>query len=65
MSTSQDDKEYTFRDYLTYPEDERWEIIDGVPFMQASPTPVLGGTSNRLSYIVVPRRFQVVRHDNI
>ncbi|WP_092335780.1 Uma2 family endonuclease [Desulfosporosinus hippei] len=40
MSISQENKEYTFRDYLTYPEDERWEIIDGVPFMQASPTPV-------------------------
>lgn len=29
---------YTYADYLTWPEDERWEIIDGVPYMQAAPT---------------------------
>jgi Uma2 family endonuclease len=33
-------KKYTFADYLTYSEDERWEIIDGVPYMQAAPAPV-------------------------
>jgi Uma2 family endonuclease len=31
-------KKYTYADYLTWPEDERWEIIDGVPYMQAAPT---------------------------
>ena len=36
----QDKKEYTYADYLTYPDDERWEIIDGVPYMQAAPAPV-------------------------
>lgn len=40
MLLSQENKKYTFADYLTYPEDERWEIIDGVPYMQASPTPL-------------------------
>lgn len=29
---------YTYADYLTWPEGERWEIIDGVPYMQAAPT---------------------------
>ncbi|MDQ7096667.1 Uma2 family endonuclease [Desulfosporosinus sp. PR] len=30
---------YTYADYLTWPEEgERWEIIDGVPYMQAAPT---------------------------
>ncbi|CAA7599764.1 Restriction endonuclease type II-like [Acididesulfobacillus acetoxydans] len=28
----------TYADYLTWPEDERWEIIDGVPYMQSAPT---------------------------
>lgn len=40
MQLSQGNKKYTFADYLTYPEDERWEIIDGVPYLQASPTPL-------------------------
>lgn len=40
MPLSQEDKKYTYADYLTYPEDERWEIIDGVPYMQAAPSPI-------------------------
>ena len=28
-----------YADYLTWPEDERIEIIDGVPYMQATPSP--------------------------
>lgn len=40
MQLSKENKKYTFADYLTYPEDERWEIIDGVPYMQAFPTPL-------------------------
>ncbi len=32
------DRKCTYADYLTWPEDERWEIIDGVPYMQAAPT---------------------------
>ena len=34
------EKQYTYADYLTWPEDERWEIIDGVSYMQAAPSPV-------------------------
>lgn len=29
---------YTYADYVTWPEDERWEIIEGVPLMQSAPT---------------------------
>ena len=29
---------YTYADYMTWPEGESWEIIDGVPYMQAAPT---------------------------
>lgn len=29
-------EKYTYGDYLTWPEDERWEIIDGVPYLQAA-----------------------------
>ena len=29
---------YTYADYVTWPEGERWEIIDGVAYMQAAPS---------------------------
>lgn len=32
------DRHYTYADYLKFPEDERWEIIDGVAYSMA-PTP--------------------------
>lgn len=38
MQLSNDVKKYTYADYLTYPDDERWEIIDGVPYMQSAPS---------------------------
>ncbi|MCR4431001.1 MAG: Uma2 family endonuclease [Tepidanaerobacteraceae bacterium] len=38
MPLPQENKKYTYADYLTWPEDERWEIIDGVPYMQAAPS---------------------------
>jgi len=33
------EKEYSYADYLTWTENERWEIIDGIAYMQASPSP--------------------------
>lgn len=30
-------KEYSYADYLTWPEGERWEIIDGIAYMQSAP----------------------------
>ncbi len=38
MPLPQEGKKYTYADYLTWPEGERWEIIEGVPYMQAAPT---------------------------
>lgn len=32
------DQKYTYADYLTWPDDERWELIDGVPYLM-SPAP--------------------------
>ena len=32
--------EYSYADYLTWPEDERWEIIDGTAYLQAVPSPL-------------------------
>ncbi|MCL2322873.1 MAG: Uma2 family endonuclease [Oscillospiraceae bacterium] len=31
------EKVYTYSDYLNFPKDERWEILDGVPYMLSAP----------------------------
>ena len=38
MALSKVEKIYTYADYLKFPNDERWEIIDGIPSMQSAPT---------------------------
>jgi len=31
-------KHYTYADYLEWDDDERWELIDGVPYLMSAPT---------------------------
>ena len=38
MPLSKEVRKYTYSDYLAYPDDERWEIIDGVAYMQSAPS---------------------------
>ena len=38
MEALRQDKKYTYTDILTWPEDERWELIDGVPFLMTQPS---------------------------
>lgn len=38
LSSNKPDKVYTYADYLSWDEDERIEIIDGKPIMQATPS---------------------------
>ena len=38
MPLSKEDKQYTYAAYLKFPNEERWEIIDGIPNMQSAPT---------------------------
>ena len=38
MEALRQDRRYTYDDYMSWPEDERWEIIDGVAYMLAAPT---------------------------
>lgn len=33
-------KKYSYADYLTWPDDERWELIDGIPY-NMSPAPAI------------------------
>lgn len=34
-----DTSKYTYGDYYEWPEEERWELIDGVPFFMGPPSP--------------------------
>lgn len=38
MAIAKEQKKYTFDDYEKWPEDERWELIDGAPYMLAPPS---------------------------
>lgn len=40
MSLPQDKGSFTYADYLSWPQHERWEIIDGTAYMQEAPSPV-------------------------
>ena len=37
MSLPKETKNHTYADYLSWPENERWEIIDGIPYLQSAP----------------------------
>ncbi|NLI92253.1 MAG: Uma2 family endonuclease [Peptococcaceae bacterium] len=45
MPFPENEGKYSYADYLTWPEDERWEIMDGIAYMQAAPSPVHQGIS--------------------
>ena len=38
MSYPQENKKYSYKDYLTWSENERWELLDGEAYMQAAPS---------------------------
>ncbi|MGL6174568.1 MAG: Uma2 family endonuclease, partial [Cellulosilyticaceae bacterium] len=38
MPLPQSTHKYTYADYLTWPTEERWEILDGIAYMQAAPS---------------------------
>lgn len=40
MPLPKPDNKYSYADYLTWDEQERWEILDGIPYMQAAPSRV-------------------------
>jgi Uma2 family endonuclease len=48
MSMPDGKRKHTYGDYLTWPEDQRWEIIDGVPYLQSAPTWQHQGISTEL-----------------
>jgi len=40
MPLPKEKNNYSFADYLTWSEDERWEIIDGIAYLQSAPSPI-------------------------
>ena len=38
MEALRQDKKYTYEDYMSWSEDERWELIDGTAYMLAAPS---------------------------
>jgi len=44
------DKRYTYADYCTWDDDERWELIDGVPYAMSAPTWQHQGVSGNLFF---------------
>jgi Uma2 family endonuclease len=49
----QEDKKYNYGDYLTWPDNESWEIIDGLPY-NMSPAPT---TEHQLISMELSRQF--------
>jgi Uma2 family endonuclease len=43
------DQRYTYADYCTWDDSERWELIDGIPYAMSSPTWEHQGVSSELS----------------
>jgi Uma2 family endonuclease len=48
MESVRKDARYTYADYATWPEDERWELIDGVPYAMATPSVIHQRISRKL-----------------
>ena len=44
-------EKYTYQDYLNWPDDERWEIIEGMPY-NMSPVPSIKHQSISLNFVV-------------
>ncbi len=38
MPLPRPEQKYSYVDYLTWDENERWEILEGIPYMQAAPS---------------------------
>jgi Uma2 family endonuclease len=51
-----DDRRYLYRDYKTWPEDERWELIDGVAW-NMSPAPSMGHQALSVELVHAIRLF--------
>ncbi|MCL2820269.1 MAG: Uma2 family endonuclease [Oscillospiraceae bacterium] len=46
------DKRYSYTDYITWEGDERWELIDGVPYLMSTPTRYHQEVSGNLHFLI-------------
>jgi Uma2 family endonuclease len=53
-----EDRSYTFKDYLEWPEGERWELIEGVAYNM---TPSPSRSHQRISVALVDQIFQYLK----
>lgn len=49
MPLPKPEQKYSYTDYLTWNQNERWELLDGVPYMQAAPSRIHQEISMELS----------------
>jgi Uma2 family endonuclease len=49
LPARKDDQRYTYRDYQAWPDDERWELIDGVAYSMSAPGSTHQGISMNLA----------------
>lgn len=63
MSLPNLEQKYTYADYLTWDESERWEIIEGTPYMQATPSrahqKILMELSRQISNYLIDKSCEV------
>jgi hypothetical protein len=48
--SNQQHSKYAYKYYLNWPEEEHWEIIDGVPVMHATPSRIHQKVGDELFY---------------
>lgn len=64
LSLKKENKKFTYKDYLNWPEDERWEIIDGIAY-NFSPAPnrihqqISGEIFRQISNYLIDKTCQV------
>ncbi len=49
MISPKPEQKYSYADYLTWDENERWELLDGAPYLQAAPSRIHQEISMELS----------------
>ena len=47
-----DGQRYTYSDYLEWDDDQRWELVDGVPFLMSAPSRVHQKICSNLHYLL-------------
>ncbi len=55
QSPKKSEKTFTYADYLNWPEEERWELIDGVPYDECFASAIFPGLVFDLTKIFPPQ----------